>query len=154
MVHKYRDPFPHPALRGGGGGWGRGVINKLLSLVGRAMTIAQLTHLHISVPASGSSPRAVPEECFPSVSLPRVSADSRRVSFASAITVQGAAPDSEQSPDRVPVDLPAIRIHGLVCPGIPEEDDMDISVEVSDVPVPVLPPPPGFERFPGRLTIP
>ena len=76
MVHKYRvykDPFPHPALGGGGGG----VINKLLSLVDRAMAIAQLTHLHISVPASGSPPGAVPEECFPSVPLPRVSADSR-----------------------------------------------------------------------------
>ena len=57
MVHKYRvykDPFPHPALRGGG------VINKLLSLVDRAMAIAKLTHL-----------------CFPAEPLPRVSADSR-----------------------------------------------------------------------------
>ena len=47
------------------------------------------------------------------------------------------------------MDLPAIRIHDPVSPGIPEEDDMDVSVEVSYVPVPVLPPPspPGFERF-------
>ena len=45
------------------------------------------------------------------------------------------------------MDLPAIQIHDLVCPGITEEDDMDVSIEVSDVPVPVLPPPPGFERF-------
>ena len=111
------------------------------------MAIAQLTHLHISVPASGSPPGAVPEEFFPSVLLHRVLEDSRRVSFASAITVLGAAPDSEQSPDRVPVDLTAIHIHDPVCPGIPEEDDMDVSVEVSDVTVPVLPNPPGFERF-------
>ena len=60
------------ALRGGGGG---GVINKLLSLVGRALAIAQLTRLHIFVPASGSPPGAVPEDCFPSVPLPRVSED-------------------------------------------------------------------------------
>ena len=67
MVHKYRvyqDPFPHPAL------------NKLLALVVRAMAIAQLTQLHIIIPASGSEGGggAVPEECFPSVPLPRVSA--------------------------------------------------------------------------------
>ena len=100
------------------------------------MAIAQLTHLHISVPAS-----AVPEECFPSVPLSRVSEDSRRVFFASAIMVLVA------DPDRVPVDLPAIQIHDPVYPGIPEEDDMDVSFEVSDAPVPMLPPPPGFERF-------
>ena len=44
------------------------------------MAIAQLTHLHISIPASGSPPGAVPEESFPSVPLPRVSAEPRRVS--------------------------------------------------------------------------
>ena len=140
MVHKYRvykDPFPHPALR-----WR--VINKLLSL---AMAIAQLTHLHISIPASGALPGAVPQDCFPSVQLSRVSADSRQVSFASAITILGAEPDSEQSPERVPVDRPTIQIHDPACPDIPEEDDMDVSSEVSDVPMAVLPPPPGFEQF-------
>ena len=46
------------------------------------------------------------------------------------------------------MDLPAIQIHDPVCPGIPEEDTIDIvSIEVSDVHIPVLPPPPGFERF-------
>ena len=64
LVHKhrvYKDPFPHPALRGGGGG----VINRLLALVGRAMAIAQLTPLHISIPASGAPPGEVSEECSP-----------------------------------------------------------------------------------------
>ena len=95
MVHKYRvykDPFHHPALRGGGGG----VINKLLSLVSRAMAIAQLTHPHISILASGAPPGAVPEDCFPSVPLSRVSANSRRVSFYSVTTILGAELDSEQ----------------------------------------------------------
>ena len=49
LVHKYRvykDPFPHQALRGGGGEVGGQVINRLLALVGRAMAIAQLTHHH------------------------------------------------------------------------------------------------------------
>ena len=42
----YRDPFPHPALRDG-------VVPRLLSCVCRAMAIAQLTHLRISIPSSG-----------------------------------------------------------------------------------------------------
>ena len=60
-VHKYRvykDPFPHTALRGGGG-------STSSSVVPWAMAIAQLTHLHISIPASGAPPGQVPEQCFP-----------------------------------------------------------------------------------------
>ena len=56
LVHKYRvykDPFPHPALR-------ERVIPRLLSFVARAMTIAQLTQLHIAIPASGVPPGQVP----------------------------------------------------------------------------------------------
>ena len=64
-----------------------------------------------------------------------------------AITILGADPDSEQSPERVPVDHPTIQIHDPVCPDIPGENDMDVSSEVSDVPVAMLPPPPGFEPF-------
>ena len=111
------------------------------------MAIAQLTHLHISIPASGSAGGAVLEEYFPSVPLPRVSADPRRVSFASQVTVLGVAPESEQLPDQVPVDLLDIQIHDPVYPCIPEEDSMDVSAEVSDTHVPVLPPPPGFVCF-------
>ena len=58
--HVYKDPFPHPALRGGGG-----VIPRLLSFVGRAMAIAQLTQLRISIPASGAPPDQVPADCYP-----------------------------------------------------------------------------------------
>ena len=45
LVHWYRvykDPFPHPALRDG-------VIPRLLSSVCRAMAIARLTHLRLSI---------------------------------------------------------------------------------------------------------
>ena len=66
------------------------------------MAIVQLTHLHISIPASGSAGAAVPEECFLSVPLPQVSADPRWVSFASKVTVLGVAPESEQLRDQVP----------------------------------------------------
>ena len=39
------------------------------------MAIAQLTHLHISIPASGAPPGEVPEDCFPHSPLSRGSAD-------------------------------------------------------------------------------
>ena len=61
LVHRYRvykDPFPHPALR-------HRVIPRLLSCVCRAMAIARLTHLRISIPSSGAPPGQVPVECFP-----------------------------------------------------------------------------------------
>ena len=61
LVHRYRvhrDPFPHPALR-------EGVIPRLLSCVCRAMAIARLTYLQISIPASGAPPGHVPADCFP-----------------------------------------------------------------------------------------
>ena len=61
LVHRYRiyrDPFPHPALRDG-------VVSCLLSCMGRAMAIARLTHLRISISSSGAPPGQVPAECFP-----------------------------------------------------------------------------------------
>ena len=60
LVHRYcvyKDPFPHPALRDG-------VIPRLLSSVCRAMAIAQLTHLRLSIPLSGAPPGKVPESCY------------------------------------------------------------------------------------------
>ena len=122
LVHKYRvyrDPFPHPALRGR-------VMNKLLALVARAMVIAQLTQLHITIPGSGSGMAAVPEECFPPVSLPRVLALPRRAYFASEVTVLGTTPGSS-----------AIR----------ELTSMDVSTAVSKLDCPLLPAPPGFDQF-------
>ena len=84
------------------------------------MAIAQLTHLHISIPASGAPSGEVPEECFPSVPLSRGSADPHRVSFAGAVTVLGVDPALEQSPVHMPVDHPDIRIHDPVCPDMAE----------------------------------
>ena len=55
LVHRYqvyKDPFPHPALRDR-------VIPRLLSCVCRAMAIARLTHLRISIPSSGALPGSI-----------------------------------------------------------------------------------------------
>ena len=53
-----KGPIYSSDTQGGGGG----VHPRLLSFVGRAMAIAQLTQLLISVPASGAPPGQVPEE--------------------------------------------------------------------------------------------
>ena len=47
-----------------------GVLPRLLSFVVRAMAIAQLTHLHISIPVSGAPAGQVPEQCFPRGTFP------------------------------------------------------------------------------------
>ena len=68
LVYKYQvyqDPVPHPALR-------EGKIAKLLSFVNRAMVIAQLTHLRIAIPSSGTPPGEVPSDCFPKTTAPAV----------------------------------------------------------------------------------
>ena len=81
LVHKYRvyqDPVPHPALR-------EGKITKLLSFVNRAMVIAQLTHLRIAIPSSGTPPGEVPSDCFPETTAPAVTKKPRRVTFSPVI---------------------------------------------------------------------
>ena len=116
-----------------------GLLPRLISFVGRAMAIAQLTHLHISIPASGAPPGQVPEECFPRGTLSRGLMDPRRVAFASGVTILGGKPPLKQSPD--------ILIHDPIGTDITEEDKMDIVSAETDVPIPVLRPPPGFLPF-------
>ena len=141
VLHKYRvykDPFLHPALRGR-------VMNKLLALVARAMAIAQLTPPHIDT----------------SVGIASMSGSGRMFPDCAASTSVGGSPPGfvrqrgyhywcfpgigEWLPDPMPVDLPYIQIHDPVYPCIPEEDTMDVSTEIADPHVPVLPPPLGFE---------
>ena len=87
--------MPHVSLRGK-------VITYLIAFVyfHRAMAVAQLTHLHLLVPSSGTTTGTVPPECFPVVPFPR---KPRRISFASDVEVMvspstlptpGAEPDS------------------------------------------------------------
>ena len=88
LIHKYRiydDPLPHLALRDG-------VIKKLLGFVHWAMAIAQLTHLHLTIPSSGSTSEPVPSECCQVVPLSRESTISRWVSFAREDAVIESSP--------------------------------------------------------------
>ena len=115
------------------------MLPRLLSFVGRAMAIAQLTQLRISIPASGVPPGQVPEECFPHGTSSQGLTDPRRVSFASDVTILGGAPPMDKSPDFL--------LHDPVCPEIDEEDEMDTLCATTDAPIPVVRPPPGFWQF-------
>ena len=107
LVHKYRvcqDPVPHPALRGG-------KITKLLSFVNRAMVIAQLTHLRIAIPSSGTPPGEVPSDCFPETTAPAVTKKARRVTFSPVIqsTMEEVDPLTTDQ-DETTADIPMITI--------------------------------------------
>ena len=102
------------------------------AVVARAMAIAQLTQLHILVPASGVPPSQVPAECFPGGTSAREPTSPRRVTFASDVTVLGGAPSPIHSPD--------IIIHEPNCPEVTEEVATDVSA-------PIVPPPLGFCQF-------
>ena len=65
------------------------------------MTIARLTHLKISIPASGMPPGQVPAECFPGGASTQELPSSRRVLFACDVTVLGRTPAPVHPPDIV-----------------------------------------------------
>ena len=159
LVHRYRiyrDPFPHPALRDG-------VVSRLLSCVGRAMAIAKLTQLRISIPSSGAPPGQVPVECFPG-GPPHVRPPSRRhVSFADEVTLLGDVETQVCSPeaDLPPLILPVVVTDISVAPEtVSPPLILSVVVEEGSVApmaglielVPSargsnLPPPPGFSPF-------
>ena len=56
------------------------------------MAIAQLTHLHLTIPSSRSISEPVPGECYPVVLLPQESVISRLVSFAQEIAIIESTP--------------------------------------------------------------
>ena len=115
------------------------MIPRLLSFVARAMAIAQLTQLHISIPASEAPPGQVPAECFPGGTSSQGLTSPRRVSFASNVTLLGGAPPLVNSPD--------IILHEPLRPEIVDEDDMDTGCATTDTPAPIIRPPPGFQQF-------
>ena len=70
------------------------------------MAIARLTHLHLTVPSSGSILEPVPGECYPVVPLPRELMISCRVSFAREVAIIESTPLS-CSPAEAPDSLAA-----------------------------------------------
>ena len=138
LVHRYwvhNDPFPHPALR-------EGVIPRLLSCVCRAMAIAWLTHLWISIPASGAPPSHVPADCFPGGAPRKNRPGSLRVSFADDVTMLGVMSPSVCLPvleEPTPLVSPVV-VDDVV---IPEGETNGPSDVVPDV----IPPPPGCPPY-------
>ena len=135
-VHRYRvykDPFPHPALRGG-------VLPRLLSCVSRAM--AWLTHLRISIPASGEPSGRVPVDCYPGGAPQKNWPSPCRVSFAEDVTVLGDVSPLVCSPK-----------HGTPTQLVSAVADDDVIVPVgetngsSDTAPDIIPPPLGFSPF-------
>ena len=157
LVHRYRvykDLFPHPALRDG-------VIPRLLSCVCRAMAIARLTHLRISIPSSGAPPGQVPVECFPEATAPVSQSRRRCVSFAEEVTTLSADKAPELSPVSLPLILPVVVEKAavisatgttpLILPVVEEIDNDLPAAELVEMqtttPESGVPPPPGFPPF-------
>ena len=138
LVHRYRvykDPFPHPALRDG-------VFPRLLSCVCRAMVIPRLTHLRISIPASGAPPGHVPADCFPGGAPRRSRPGSLRATFADDVSMLAVGSPTVCSPV---LEKPAPLVSPIVVEDIviPEGETYGPSDVVQDA----IPPHPGFPLF-------
>ena len=119
-----------------------GVIPRLLSCVSRAMAITRLTHLRISIPASGAPPGRVPADCYPGGAPWKNRPSSQRVPFADDVTVLGDVSPSVCSPllEKPTPIVSAVVVDDVVVP----EGETNCS---SDVAPDVIPPPPGFPPF-------
>ena len=106
------------------------------------MAIAQLTHLRISVPASGVQLGQVRADCYPGGVPLKDRPSSRRVSFAEDVTVLGDVSPSVCSPERgTPTQLVSM---------VAEDDvitQMGETIASSDASPTIIPPPPGFSKF-------
>ena len=130
-VHRYRvykDPFAHPALRGGG------------------ECFLVCCHLWFGLWPSPS----LHSSTFPSLRRGRRRArwqqnilqgltSPRRVSFASSVPVLGDPPPPVHSPD--------ISAQESLRSAVVEEDDMDTGGGTTDTSAPIIPPPPGFGQL-------
>ena len=68
------------------------MFRQLLRFVNRAMTIARLTHLHITIPSSGSTSEPVPPECFLVLHIAWRAILPLRVSFAQDVSIINSLP--------------------------------------------------------------
>ena len=119
-----------------------GVIPCLLSCVCRAMAIARLTQLRISIPASGAPPGHVPADCFPGGAPRRNRPGSLRVSFADDVSMLAVGLPTVCSPvleEPAPLVSPIV-VEDVVIP----EGEM---YGPSDVVPDAIPPPPFFLPF-------
>ena len=114
---------------------------KLIDFVCRTMTIVQLTHLHLTIPASGLVVEPVTEDCYPAVPLPRAPVSSRRDSFAREVAViespllcpTDRETDSLIDPvvgDPASADKCLVQFHQPAYALFPGEDPMDESNDV------------------------
>ena len=105
------------------------------------MAIAQLTHLRISVPASGAPPGQVPADCYPGGVPSKDRPSLRRVSFAEDVTVLVDVSPSVCSPERgTPTQLvPVVAEDDVITP-------VGETIASSDASPTIIPPPPGFSE--------
>ena len=121
---------------------GGGMIPRLLSFVCRAMTIAQLTHLRISIPASGAPPGLLPTDYYPGGIPSQDLPSSRRVSFAEDVTVLGDATPPACAPEGgTPTLLDSAVAEDHVITTMGE------TIACSDTSPTIIPPPPGFSKY-------
>ena len=112
-------------------------MQKLLLTANRAMAITELTHLRISIPASGASPGKVPAHCFPGGVASAVPPQPRRVSFA---------PNVLAPMEDVRLTLPELEV-------LPDDGGVPVTIAepsratLFESPEKVISPPPGFPLF-------
>ena len=141
------------------------VIQNLLAFVHRVMVITQLTHLHLTIPSSGSTTEPVPLECFLIVPLRRRSDGPPRVSFAvhlevirsplnlSSLGEQLDPPDQSLQEDTLHHDRVAVMIAPPTYVLFPSVDPFEEEELLSPPRFPFLLAPPGFAPLshPGDL---
>ena len=112
------------------------------------MAITWLTHLRISIPASGAPPDRVPADCYPGGAPRRNWPGSHRVLFADDVKVLGDVSPSVCSPlleEPTPI-VSEVVVDDVV---IPEGETNGSSDVVPDV----IPPPPGFPPFSWLIVV-
>ena len=112
------------------------------------MAIARLTHLRISIPASGVPPGRVPSDCYPGGAPRRNRPGSHRMSFDDDVTVLGDVLTSVCSPllEKLTPIVSAVVVDDVVVP----EGETNGS---SDVAPDVIPPPSGFPPFSWPIVV-
>ena len=149
----YNYPLPHPAL------WG-GVLRQLIRFVYRAMTIAQMKQLHITILSE-----PVPSKCFPVVPLAQRAVLPHRVSFARDVSIIDSSPllcslVEEPESALVPLDTDMdttewedIQIATPTYVLFPGSDPFEDLIDISPPGFPYLPAPPGFVPIvrPGEI---